>query len=77
MHSIAGDPALLIDGQASVAKSHPEVKRHLYCFHPRNEILMRLYEVFETSKKQDPTHLFLIFISKIDNLYLQCYIFNP
>jgi len=40
-----------------VAKSHPEVGRYLCCFHPCNEILMRLYEIFETSKKQDLTPL--------------------
>jgi hypothetical protein len=60
MNKIVGNPALFINGQASVAKSHPEVGRYLCCFHPCNEILMHLYEIFETSKKQktrpDPTY---------------------
>jgi len=34
-------------------QSHPEDKRYLCRFHPCNEILMRLYEIFETGKKQD------------------------
>ena len=51
----AGNPALFINGQATVAKSHPEDRRYLYRLHPRNEILMCLYEILETSKKQDLT----------------------
>ncbi len=43
-----------------MAKSHPEDRRYLCRFHPCNEILMRLYEIFETGKKQktrpDPTY---------------------
>jgi hypothetical protein len=54
---IAGDPALFINGQANMAKSHPEDRRYLCRFHPDNEILMRLYEIFETRKKQDLTPL--------------------
>ncbi len=54
---IAGDLALFKNGQESVAKSHPEEGRYLYRFHPCNEILMRLYEIFETGKKQDLTPL--------------------
>jgi len=59
MHYIAGDPALFINGQGSVAKSHPEDRRYLCRFHPCNEILMRLYEIFETGKKQDLTPLMI------------------
>ena len=33
-----GDPVLFINGQANVAKSHPEDSRYLCRFHPRNEI---------------------------------------
>jgi len=40
-----------------VAKSHPEEGRYLCRFHPCNEILVRLYEIFETGKKQDLTPL--------------------
>ncbi len=35
-----------------MAKSQPEDRGYLCRFHPCNEILMRLYEVFETGKKQ-------------------------
>jgi len=46
-----------------VAKSHPEEGRYLCRLHPCNEILVRLYEIFETRKKQDLTpfiyHLFI------------------
>jgi len=35
--------------------SHPEDRRYLRRFHHCSEILMRLYEIFETSKKQDLT----------------------
>jgi len=40
-----------------VAKSHPEDRRYLRCFHPCNEILMRLHEIFKAGKKQDLTPL--------------------
>jgi hypothetical protein len=40
-----------------MAKSHSEDRRYLWCFHPCNEILMSLYEIFKTSKKQDLTPL--------------------
>ncbi len=36
-----------------MAKSHSEDRRYLCRFHPCNEISMRLYEIFETGKKQD------------------------
>jgi hypothetical protein len=52
IHHIAGDPVLFINGQANVAKSLPEDSRYLCRLHPRDEILMRLSEIFETSKKQ-------------------------
>jgi len=38
-----------------MAKSHPEDRKYLCRLHPCNEISMILYEVFETSKKQDLT----------------------
>jgi len=38
-----------------MAKSQPEDRGYLCRFHPCNEILMRLYEIFETGKKQDLT----------------------
>ena len=40
-----------------MTRSHPEDRRYLCRFHPCNEILMRLYEIFETGKKQDLTSL--------------------
>jgi hypothetical protein len=40
-----------------MAKSHPENRSYLYRFHPNNEILMRLYQIFKTGKKQDLTPL--------------------
>jgi hypothetical protein len=46
-----------------VAKSHPEEGRYLCRFHPCNEISARLYEIFETSKKQDLTP-FIAFIEE-------------
>ncbi len=61
MHYTAGYPALFINGQASMAKSHPEDSKYLCRFHPCNEILMRLYEIIKTGKKQKtrpyPTYL--------------------
>jgi len=50
MHQIAGDPALFMNGQGSVTKSHPEDGRYLCRFHPCNDI-------FEIGKKQDLTPL--------------------
>ncbi len=41
--------------QWSVTRSHPEDRRYLCRFHPCSEILMRLYEIVETGKKQDLT----------------------
>ena len=38
-----------------MAKSHPEDRRYLYRLLSCHEILMRLYEIFEISKKQDLT----------------------
>ena len=55
MHYIAYDPALFINGKRSVAESHTEDRKYLCRFHPCNEILKRLYEIFEKSKKQDLT----------------------
>ena len=53
MHYIAYDPALFINGKRSVAESHTEDRKYLCRFHPCDEILKRLYEIFETGKKQD------------------------
>jgi len=36
-------------------QSHHEDRRYLCRFHPCHEILMRMYEIFETGKKQDLT----------------------
>ncbi len=59
MHDIAYDPALFLNGKRSVAESHTEDRQYLCRFDPFNEILKRLYEIFETGKKQkarpDPT----------------------
>jgi hypothetical protein len=57
MHYTVSNPALFINGQASMAKSHLEDRRYLCRFHPCNEILMRLYEIINTGKKQDLTPL--------------------
>jgi len=69
---IAGDLALFIDGQESVAKSHPEEWRYLCRFHPCNEILVRLYEIFKTGKKQDLTPL--IFANSIENQLIMLFV---
>ncbi len=56
IYNIASDfwrPPLFINKQGSVAKSHSEDSIYLCCFQPINEILMCLYEIFETGKKQD------------------------
>ena len=55
MHYIAYDPALFINGKRSTAESHIEDRKYLCRFDPCNEILKRLYEIFEKSKKQDLT----------------------
>ncbi len=55
MHYIAYDPALFINGKGSVAESPTEDRKYPCRFHPCDEILKRLYEIFETSKKQDLT----------------------
>ena len=55
MHYIAYDPAFFINRKRSVAESHTEDRKYLCRFHSCNEILKRLYENFETSKKQDLT----------------------
>ncbi len=57
MHYIAYDPALFINGKRSVAESDTKDRKYLCRFHPCNEIIKRLYEIFETSKKQDLTPL--------------------
>ncbi len=57
MHYIAYDPALFINGKRSVAESDTEDREYPCRFHPCNEILKRLYDIFETSKKQDLTPL--------------------
>jgi hypothetical protein len=51
MHYIACDPALFINGKRSVAESHTEDRKYLCRFHPCNEILKRLYEIFERKAK--------------------------
>jgi hypothetical protein len=38
IYHIVGDLALFINGQASVAKSHPESRGYPCRIHPRNEI---------------------------------------
>jgi hypothetical protein len=55
MHYIAYDSALFVNGKRSVAESHSEDRKYLCCFHPCNEILKCLYEIFKISKKQDLT----------------------
>ncbi len=57
MHYIAYDPALFINGKRSVVESDTEDRKYLCRFHPCNEISKLLYEIFETSKKQDLTPL--------------------
>jgi len=54
---IAGDPALFINGQRSLARSHPEDRSCLCRFQPCNEVLVRLCEIFKPGKKQDLTPL--------------------
>ncbi len=41
---------------------------NIYRFHPCNDILKRLYEVFEKSKKQDLTPKRLIEKSRVGNI---------
>ncbi len=53
MNYIAYDPALFINGKRSVAEAHTEDMKYLCRFHPCNEILKLLYEIFDKSKKQD------------------------
>jgi hypothetical protein len=55
MHYIAYDPALFINGKRSVAESDTEDRKYLCRFHPCNEIIKCLYEIFEAGKKQDLT----------------------
>jgi hypothetical protein len=38
-------------------QSHPEDRKYLCRIHSCNKIIMRLYEIFETGKKQDLTPL--------------------
>jgi len=54
-----GQPRSFINGQRSVAGSHPEDRRYLCRYHSRNEISMRLCEIVEAGKKQDLTPLML------------------
>ena len=73
MHYIAYDAALFVNGKRSVAESHTEDRKYLCRFHPCDEILKRLYEIFETGKKQDLTPPFNIPIKNkriIFSLYL-------
>jgi len=44
-----------------VAESYTEDRKYLYRFHPCNDILKRLYEILEKSKKQDLTPKNFIF----------------
>jgi len=55
-----GDVDLFIKGQGKVVRSHPEDRRYLYRFHSCNEILLRLCEIFKTSKKQDLTPIYAL-----------------
>ncbi len=61
MHYVSYDAALFIKGKRSVAESHAEDRKYLCRFDACNEVLKRLYEIFETGKKQktrpDPTVL--------------------
>ncbi len=68
MYYIAYDPALFINEKRNVAESHTEDREYLCCFHLCNEILKRLYEIFETSKKQDLTPPGAIFLRGFDEL---------
>ena len=52
MHYIAYDPSLFINEKRSVAESHTEDRKYPCRFDACNEILKRLYEIFETAKKQ-------------------------
>jgi hypothetical protein len=59
MHYSAYDPSLFINGKRSVAESHTKDRKYPCRFDACNEILKRLYEIFDTDKKQktrpDPT----------------------
>ena len=55
IHYVSYDAALFINGKRSVAESHTEDRKYLRLFYPCNEILKCMYEIFETSKKQDLT----------------------
>jgi len=68
MHYIAYEPAFFINGKRSVAESYIEDRKYLYRFHPCNDILKRLYEIFEKSKKQDLTPKRLIEKSRVGNI---------
>jgi hypothetical protein len=72
-HYIAYDPALFINGKRSVAESHTEDRKYLCRFHPCKEILKRLYEIFETSKKQDLTPLLMTISS---SQKMRCVLWN-
>ena len=72
MHYIAYDPALFINGKRSVAESHTEDRKYLCRFHPCNEILKRLYEIFEKSKKQDLTPLRCVLWNYVFGHFKRC-----
>ncbi len=55
MHYIAYALALCINGKGRVAESPTADRKYPCRFHPCDEILKRLYEIFERSKKQDLT----------------------
>ncbi len=57
VHYIAYDPSLFINGKRNVAESHTEDRKYPCRFDACNEILKRLYDIFETGKKQDLTPL--------------------
>ncbi len=51
-----------------MAESYTEDRKYLYRFHPCNDILRRLHEVFKKSKKLDLTPWFPWFKME-ENLY--------
>ena len=71
MRYIAYDPALFINGKRSVAESYTEDRKYLCRFHPCNENLKRLYEIFEKSKNQDLTPPWSLFTPHVLLWYIQ------
>ncbi len=55
MHYVSYDAALFINGKRSVAESYTEDRKYLCLFHPCNEILKCMYEIFETSRDKQKT----------------------